>query len=51
MIIDDAINHVIGLEGKHGQKLKKIDRFAMPLVKLDVQRDVVELLNIPIANK
>lgn len=50
MMVDDAINHVISLKDKNCQKLKKIDRFAMPVVKLDVKRNVKELLNIPIAN-
>ncbi len=50
MMVDDAINHVVGLENKDSRKIKNIDKFAMPVVTVDVKRDVKELLNIPIAN-
>lgn len=49
--IDEAIKLVVSQQGKHGQEADKNDSFAMPIVDLDVNRNVTEIEGKKVANK
>ena len=49
--IDEAIKLVVNQQGKNGQAIDKDDQFEMPMVDLDVNRNVTEIEGQAVANQ
>ena len=50
MTVDEVINEVIKNEGK-GAPMPKDDKFEMPVIELDCQRDYKEMIGLPFKNE